>query len=667
MSAAKGEGFSYSEVDAKNAQDSARYDADKNLKVWNSITDSSFGIQNLYNIAIEYGNFNEKDFRAEWKKTHQDRKSNKRSPKNDSFDYEEKTNRPATTKAVIADCPIDLHLPFPSKFRFTADGILRYVASLESFVACCHTPVVITERLFIQPSNKVQYKVAFLNHNSRWQFEIVDGSFIADSKKIIQLADSGVGITSTDAKYLSAFLMELINFDGNKTIIPTQKIYSQIGWLNSDCKQFIFPTGGNFDGENYIVKRSNYNYEEIFVEKGDKEQWFMEYFQMLLYKADVRLIFGAALLSPLVKPLNLMNVWLHIHGTSNNGKTLITKAAVSVFGNPEIRNLGRTLDASRANFQSVCVGLNDFPKYFDEMESLPKKAKEDLPNWIYNFSGGITGQRNKRNGSERETSFFNGTIFTTGEQPLLSDNSKRGAYKRLIEIKLDKLSNDQTMRQYHKFFENNFGHFGAEWIQYITENLESLQNEFDELLNSKFQSEEFNDYDATNLKVIFACQFALQKFFTGVLEKFNSKVEFKDLHTENDLQEILKSLPTISQIDDSERAFYAVADFVNAHPKNFIRQAPPTATDTEYSAEGYETYGKIYLNGDVCFIPTQLTKIVEDNLKFSSCKKLLTEWNDNGKLATSTASVTGTRRLNGKKQRVVYFKKLLDSSEGDTK
>ena len=664
MTSCKNLGIKYDIVDAKNAQDTERYNAEKNQATWFSISNTSIGIANLHAKAKRFG-YIDKDFFNDWKVNHADTSRSSRAD-NDFSDFEEQTSRPATTKAVIADCPIDLRLPSSSVYRFTDKGILRYVAKNEKFVPCCHTPIVVTNRFILQPSYKIQYEVAFLNHNSQWCFVTVDGSFIADSRKIIQLADSGVGITSTDAKYLSAFLMELINFDGNKSAIPTQKIFSQIGWRDSNCKQFILPTGGNIDGENYIVKRNNYNYDEIFATKGDKEKWRRAYLELLLHSANVRLIFGAALLSPLVKPLNLMNVWLHIHGTSNNGKTLATKAAVSPFGNPELKFLGRTLDASRANFQSVAVGLNDFPKYFDEMESLPKKAKEDLPNWIYNFSGGITGQRNKRNGEERETSFFSGTIFTTGEQPLLTDNSKRGAFKRLLEIKLDKVSDDQTMRQFHKFFEKNFGHFGTDWINYITDNLESLQVDFDELLNSKFQSDALNDYDATNLKVIFACQFALQKFFTGVLEKADSEITFDDLHTENDLQELLQSLPTISQIDDSERAWLALADFVNAHPKNFVRQIQPTSTGvSEVSAEGYETYGKIYLNGDVAFFKTELTRILEKELDFSSGNKLISEWKDYHKLDTNKDSSRTDKnvRIAGSQKRVIYCKQLINPAD----
>ena len=160
----------------------------------------------------------------------------------------------------------------------------------------------------------------------------------------------------------------------------------------------------------------------------------------------------------------------------------------------------------------------------------------------------------------------------------------------------------------------------------------------------------------------------MQKFFTEVIEKaVDRELTFDDLHTENDLTEILHSLPTISQIDDSERAFNSVADFVNAHPKNFIIQAPPTSTNKEYSATGYETYGKIYLNGDVAFFKTALTRILEDELKFSSCNKLVAEWKDNNKLDTDKDSRRTDKnvRIAGRQTRAIYFKQLINPAKPD--
>ena len=149
MTSCKNLGIDYQIVDSKNAQDTEHYNEKENQKTWLSISNVSIGMANLHAKAKRFG-YVDRDFFNEWRKNHADHA--------ESFyaDFEEKNNQQTTTKAVIADCPIDLLLPFPSVYRFTADGILRYVSKIGKFVPCCHTPVVVTERLILQPSNKVQ-------------------------------------------------------------------------------------------------------------------------------------------------------------------------------------------------------------------------------------------------------------------------------------------------------------------------------------------------------------------------------------------------------------------------------------------------------------------------------------------------------------------------------
>ena len=658
----------YSVVDAKN-REYARYNETKNLEIWNSISNTSIGMANLHAKAKLFG-YDNRTFFEDWRKNHSTAKSReKRIPINNLVEIE-KTLRATSTKAIFADCPIDLLLPYPSKFLFTTEGIKRWTKDY-GYVTCCHTPVVITKRFLLQ-TNKIQYEVAFLNHADKWRSVTVDADVLADNRKIVQLANYGVGITSIDAKYLSAFLMELINFQGNKFTISTVDKHSKIGWLDDDCTKFISP----YDDQNadYIVERNNYNYSKIFATKGDCHKWISEFTNKFSDNTVAKFIFGAALLAPLVKPLNLMNVWLHIHGPSSSGKTAIVKAAVSLYGNPATKNgLGRTLDASKAYFMSVVEGLNCFPILFDELESLPNKFKnENIQSLIYNFTGGTSGQRGTRNGEERELKTFNNVIITTGEQPISTDNSKRGAVKRLIEMRFSQSLDEQIARYIHIFFEKNYGHFGQKWIDYVVKNISTLQVNFDGLLAKVFNTspddsqlekdfkKSLNNYDATNLKVVLASLFAFKHFINDVLMKesasdatanLNATYEKLDEILQTDLQKIIEFLPTMTQLDETERAKDSLTDFVNGHPKNFAKQ---TANGEELAAEGYETYGKKYLNGDVAFFKTSLTKILEKELSFSSCNKLIAEWKDRGYIQLSADGRTKTTaRIGGNSKPVI--------------
>lgn len=659
--------INYNVVDAKNREYS-RYNEPKNLEIWNSISNNDIGMANLHAKAKMFG-YDNKTFFEDWRKNHSTATLRaKRIPINNSVEIEK--TRATSTKAIFADCPIDLLLAYPSKFLFTKDGIKRYSREY-GYISCCHTPVVVTKRFLLQ-TNKIQYEVAFLNHANKWQSVTVDADVIADSRKIIQLANFGVGITSTDAKYLSAFLMEQINFDSNKFTIPTIAKHSKIGWMDDDCRKFISPY--NDQNADYIVERKNYNYSKIFATKGDCHKWISEFTNKFSDNTIAKFIFGAALLAPLVKPLNLMNVWLHIHGPSSSGKTALVKAAVSIYGNPATKDgLGRTLDASKAYFMSVVEGLNCFPILFDELESLPNKFKnENIQSLIYNFTGGTSGQRGTRNGEERELKTFNNVIITTGEQPISTDNSKRGAVKRLLELRFNQSLDEQIARYIHIFFEKNYGHFGQKWIDYVVKNTETLQAKFDGLLAKVFNTspedrqiekdfkKSLNNYDATNLKVVLASLFAFKHFINDVLMKecesdaianLNVTYEKIDEMLQNDLQEIIGFLPTMTQLDETERARAALTDFVNGHPKNFVKEVNK---GEECVAEGYETCGKKYLNGDVAFFKTSLTKILEKELSFSSCNKLLAEWKDRGYIQLSADGRTKTTaRIGGNSKPVI--------------
>ena len=659
----------YSVVDTKN-REYARYNETKNLEIWNSISNNDIGMANLHAKAKLFG-YDNRTFLGDWRKNHFTEKPRaKRIPINDLIEITGQTSRASTTKEVIEDCPIDLLLPYPSKFLFTTEGIKRWTKDY-GYVTCCHTPVVVTKRFLLQ-TNKLQYEVAFLNHANKWRFVTVDADVLADNRKIVQLANYGVGITSTDAKYLSAFLMEQINFQGNKFTISTVDKHSKIGWLDDDCTKFISP----YDAQNadYIVERKNYNYAKIFATKGDCHKWISEFTDKFSDNTIAKFIFGAALLAPLVKPLNLMNVWLHIHGPSSSGKTALVKAAVSIYGNPATKDgLGRTLDASKAYFMSVVEGLNCFPILFDELESLPTKFKnENIQSLIYNFTGGTSGQRGTRNGEERELKTFNNVIITTGEQPISTDNSKRGAVKRLLELRFSQNLDEQIARYVHIFFEKNYGHFGQKWIDYVVKNISTLQVKFDGLLakvfntspeDSQFEKEfkkSLNNYDATNLKVVLASLFAFKHFISDVLMKesesdaianLNVTYEKIDEILQNDLQKIVEFLPTMTQLDETERARAALTDFVNGHPKNFVKEM---SKGEECVAEGYETCGKKYLNGDVAFFKTSLTKILEKELSFSSCNKLIAEWKDRGYIQLSADGRTKTTaRIGGNSKPVI--------------
>lgn len=72
MSACKNRNIDYSIVDAKNVQDSSRYNSQENFQRWQSLNDPSFDIETLHGLAKRFG-YIEKDVYHEWHEDHSEK------------------------------------------------------------------------------------------------------------------------------------------------------------------------------------------------------------------------------------------------------------------------------------------------------------------------------------------------------------------------------------------------------------------------------------------------------------------------------------------------------------------------------------------------------------------------------------------------------------------
>ena len=112
MSCCKNLGFSYSEVDAKNAGDSTRYNARKNLATWEGLKNPSFDVITFRGLATKFGSFSAQKFKEEYKKNHKDFAENK------IF------NNPAERDEVIPKDKNDFFFQSPSDDKYNAERIL---------------------------------------------------------------------------------------------------------------------------------------------------------------------------------------------------------------------------------------------------------------------------------------------------------------------------------------------------------------------------------------------------------------------------------------------------------------------------------------------------------------------------------------------------------------
>ena len=564
-----------------------------------------------------------------------------------------KSDEKVFTRDKISDCPVNIALP--KNFIWGNTGITLVVppkkeTDAPKYICVTRTPIVPT-KIFREPKhNTFTYEIATLIRGV-WRTTEITGRTLADPRAIITLADNGALIL--EPKILCRFLNDIISLNPDLNEI---KAYDQPGWHDG---KFIYPTGG----KDCVVRRPGFNYAEEFATRGNPET-FKTYLLEALNKggAVARVFLGTGLLATLIQPLNILNAQIQLNSKSGGGKTALAKMTAAIFGNP--RELIRTFGATEKNRQAVAAAYNDLPTFFDEMETMSgKRAEEQLSQMIYSFAEGKGNQAQKRDGTARQAFRFYGTRLMTAERPILKDNDLRGAYKRLVQIRCPKLFDDQFAADLHFIAENNFGHFGKPWTEYGTEHQKEIVQTFAGF--GKIFATRSQNIEPTQLKGITGAVVALQYFLIciGAQSTFDSKA------AATDIKEIIVLLPTNAQLDDTARAVEALKSYVASHEKSFTRDEKDTDTNkpVEIGAWGTVCSGKIFDTGAVAVFPTELKRILEDELHFASADKLIAEWKEQGNiLITDKGRTTHKIRIGKKTYNVIHFRAGILATDTDS-
>ena len=601
-------------------------------KLWQGFTGSGLTIATIHDIAKRYGYQEPSHF----KHSNETRKENV-----------------VRTRDCIDNCLVNLILP--KNFIWRNTGITLVVPPKKEtddpkYVCVTRTPII-PIKIFREPKqNTFTYEIATLIRGV-WRTTEIAGKALADPRAIITLADNGALID--EPKLLCRFLNAVISLNPDLNEI---KAYDQPGWHNG---KFIYPTGG----KDCVVRRPGFNYEEEFAIRGNSEIFKTYLFETLDKGGAVARVFlGTGLLATLIQPLNILNAQIQLNSKSGGGKTALAKMTAAIFGNP--RELIRTFGATEKNRQAIAAAYNDLPTFFDEMETMNgKRAEEQLSQMIYSFAEGKGNQAQKRDGTARQAFRFYGSRLMTAERPILKVNDLRGAYKRLVQIRCPKLFDDNFATELHFIAENNFGHFGKPWTEYSTEHQKEIIQTFSGF--GKIFAAHPQNVEPTQLKSITGAVVALQYFLIAI----GRQSAFDNTAATRDIQAIIALLPTNAQLDDTARAVEALGSYVASHEKSFTRDEKDTDTNkpVEISAWGNVCSGKIFDTGAVAVFPTELKRILEDELKFASMDKLIAEWKEQGNiLITDKGRTTHKIRIGKKTYNVIHFRAGILATDTDS-
>ena len=554
----------------------------------------------------------------------------------------------SSTRKKIPSCPVDLFVP--GGFGFDEYCIAEQGKPFTS------TPVVITKALIDADSGLHYSELAFYKKaTGKWKGGIVvQDDVIADGKKFLLLSSQGIDVNQKTAKTFVVYLTSLKHFWRNEDLIPKVYLHNFTGWIDDDLKTFMYPSR-NVDG--HKLRNEEKDYGKKYAALGSYDKWKAKITELYNLNSTHKfnsgvflLTLGVALAAPAVKLFGTRNLQLLLTCSSGKGKTCVAKAAMSIYGNPKI--LKNTFDGTAISLSELSTYYNDLPMWIDEFQSAKKGLREEIDKFIYSYAEEVPRLRCKRIGGLNLDKMitFNGSRIMTGEESLLKDNSNAGAYNRLLIVTTDKIfPPGWDIAATHRFFERNCGHFGFEWAQWLSEHGDEIKDYFDRALDGDAEIittdiiKKRDDWASNWQEFFIVIYTVLRHALPLIINDFDYArfvVRFCEMMTL-----ISNDVPTDNSSANFERAKILLEDYINSHNKNFrIMVLTPDGMFTRQPATGQTLQGYIDDNLIIDFIPSELVRILEKDLGFTSAKAIIREFAKAGWLDCSEKMANSKHR-----------------------
>ena len=370
-------------------------------------------------------------------------------------------------KDAVSDIPLNLKMPGSgsnySCWIFNQKGIkLRKVTNDggEQFQQAAYTPVIISERIYNIDTGVEKARVSFKTDFGTWRHVVLPKEAIYNTKNIVNLANSGLIVTSETARNMVKWLSTLEA--KNSRIIPMHQGVSKMGWRNNDT-EFILPGIQT----QYAIDIGDDAAESTISglgQAGDFQQWASMMTQ-LRTRNKARFIMAASFAAPLLKIVGQRSFLIHNWDNTRGGKSATLHAALSVWGKPD--DIVKTFDDSKTNMERTAALFTDLPLGINEYELLNERKKGEIDSTIYMISEGKGRGRGTKDGVQRTVSWRTIALMT-GESQITRANSRGGIFTRLIEIRGGPLADDDIFASnLYPFTARNYGYAGKLFIEQL--------------------------------------------------------------------------------------------------------------------------------------------------------------------------------------------------------
>ena len=300
---------------------------------------------------------------------------------------------------------------------------------------------------------------------------------------------------------------------------------------------------------------------------------------------------AASFASPLIEILGTLPFIVHLWGGTDTRKTVATMVAMSIWGNPSIGKLIKTLNSTVLAMSRYATFMHNLPVAYDELQIVRSKYKS-FDEIIMQLSEGIDRGLGRADGGIQTQGTWRNIFLFTGEEPITKEYSV-GAKNRVLEIEATtKIIDDGVLTA--NLVKSNYGHASRDFIDNLPPKEEIIKR-YSEILKEVNSITELKDKQAA----------AVATVLLG--DELSNRIFSDDLLTIDDIIEVL---PKENNVDLSERSYNIINDWIGQNINKFKNN------------DNNEIYGKINTVMGECFvIKSILVDMLEErNINFDAIK-----------------------------------------------
>lgn len=502
-------------------------------------------------------------------------------------------------------------------------------------LACSH-PILPVEILKNVDTYEERISLAYYK-SAAWQKITVDRSVCANVSKIVDaLSQYGIEVTSDNAKSLVRYISDCVGL--NPLTLNPKKSINRLGWVGTSFTPYAED----------IRYEGDVDYEAIFknvAEAGSFDVW-KALCASLRKNCALRMMMAASFASVLLEPLRVLPFVLHVWGTTGTCKTVALMVAMSIWGNPKMGGLVKTMNMTRNAIMRNAAFLCSLPFAGDELQTIKDKWQGNFDQLIYQITEGVDRGRARAYGGVEETRTWKNSFLFTGEEPITKANSGGGSKNRVIEIAIDGPLVDDG-HYVSSMVQENYGFAGRKLVEYI-QNTDTgkITSRYRELFDSLCRLDTTDKQAMAMACLLLADELAVQLFFPE-----------EELLT---VGQVKKYLQSAMDVDVAERAYQSV---LNWAAKNPVRFEDPKASDSPNKGE---VWGKIDGNILVVNRDVLLEYLNKNGFDYTAVSK---KWSEKGYLVrNSQGKFIHSTRVYGIKSSYIKLNLLPeeDTMDGET-